>query len=334
MSIGSTVVAPELLDAVERALPHVKVSESYGLTEGGSPFRLPIDGRPVPRGSVGVLAPEVEIKLIDAQGNEVADEGELLIRCPYVCLGYFNEPEITRQKLNDGWLRTGDILYKDKDGFFYFRSRADDMFSCGGENVYPKEVENLLFKHPDVANAVVAPVPHPVKGFVPAAMVIPREGSPITAAELKAYCLEKGPAFSHPRHIEIVGALPLNGAGKIDRGAVQVKLEPPMRRTPLPYPPPQELPNYGDSLPNSLIGLAYAHAGAFPGAFSDASSLESLRLQQNADHSITSSARSRNSRLIVSPSVCAALRLTTSSNLLGCSIANSAGLMPLRILST
>ena len=79
------------------------------------------------------------------------------------------------KKLNDGWLRTGDILYKDKDGFFYFRSRADDMFSCGGENVYPKEVENLLFAHPDVANAVVAPVPHPVKGFVPAAMVIPRE---------------------------------------------------------------------------------------------------------------------------------------------------------------
>jgi long-chain acyl-CoA synthetase len=224
MSIGSTVVAPELLDAVERALPHVKVSESYGLTEGGSPLRLPIDGRPVPRGSVGVLAPEVEIKLIDADGNEVADEGELLIRCPYVCLGYHNEPEITRQKLNDGWLHTGDILYKDKDDFYYFRCRADDMFSCGGENVYPKEVENLLFTHPDVANAVVAPVPHAVKGFVPAAMVIPREGSPITAAELKTYCLDKGPAFSHPRHIDIVGALPLNGAGKIDRGAVQAKL--------------------------------------------------------------------------------------------------------------
>lgn len=224
MSIGSTVVAPELLDAVERALPHVKVSESYGLTEGGSPFRLPVDGRPVPRGSVGVLAPEVEIKLIDTDGNEVADEGELLIRCPYVCLGYHNEPEITRQKLTDGWLHTGDILYKDKDDFYYFRCRADDMFSCGGENVYPKEVENLLFKHPDVVNAVVTPVPHAVKGFVPAAMVIPREGSAITADALKAYCLDKGPAFSHPRHIDIVAAFPLSGAGKIDRKAVQAKL--------------------------------------------------------------------------------------------------------------
>src|SRR5262249_18834848 len=93
MTIGSAVVMPELVDAVERALPHVKVSESYGLTEGGSPLRAPIDGRAVPRGSPGVAAPEIELNLIDAAGND-ADEGELLIRCPYVCRGYYNEPEI------------------------------------------------------------------------------------------------------------------------------------------------------------------------------------------------------------------------------------------------
>jgi long-chain acyl-CoA synthetase len=223
MTIGSAVVTPELLDAVERAVPHVKVSESYGLTEGGSPLRAPIDGRPVPRGSPGVPAPEIELRLVDRDGND-ADEGELLIRCPYVCLGYYNEPEITRAKLTDGWLHTGDIFCKDKDGFFYFRSRVDDMFSCGGENVYPKEVENLLFAHPDVVNAVVAPIAHPVKGFVPAAMVIAREGAAVTAEDLKAYCLDKGPAYSHPRMIELVPALPLNGAGKIDRSVVQARL--------------------------------------------------------------------------------------------------------------
>ena len=86
MTIGSAVVTPELLDAVERALPHVKVSESYGLTEGGSPLRAPIDGRPVPRGSPGVPAPDIELRLVDAHGRD-AEEGELLIRCPYVCLG-------------------------------------------------------------------------------------------------------------------------------------------------------------------------------------------------------------------------------------------------------
>jgi long-chain acyl-CoA synthetase len=223
MTIGSAVVTPELMDAVERALPHVKVSESYGLTEGGSPLRAPIDGRPVPRGSPGVPAPEIELRLIDLQGND-ADEGELLVRCPYVCLGYYNEPEITRAKLTDGWLHTGDIFCKDKDGFFYFRSRIDDMFSCGGENVYPKEVENLLFAHPDVVNAVVAPVSHAIKGFVPAAMVIARAGATVTADDLKRYCLDKGPAYSHPRFIEVVAALPLNGAGKIDRSVVQVRL--------------------------------------------------------------------------------------------------------------
>src|SRR5260221_14294727 len=224
LTIGSAVVTPELIDAVERALPHIKVEESYGLTEGGSPLRAPIDGHPVPRGSPGAPAPEIELKLIDANGNETDDEGELLVRCPYVCLGYYNEPEITRAKLQDGWLRTGDVFYKDKDGFFYFRSRIDDMFNCGGENVYPKEVENLLFSHPDVVNAVVAPVPYQVKGFAPAAMVMVRDGSAMTADELKAFCLEKGPAYSHPRFVDIVPALPLNGAGKVDRGIVQARL--------------------------------------------------------------------------------------------------------------
>jgi acyl-CoA synthetase (AMP-forming)/AMP-acid ligase II len=223
LTIGSAVVTPELIDAVERALPHVKVSESYGLTEGGSPLRAPIDGRAGPRGSPGVAAPEIELRLIDGEGND-AEEGELLIRSPYVCRGYYNEPEITRAKLTDGWLHTGDIFCRDKDGFFYFRSRVDDMFSCGGENVYPKEVENLLFGHPEVVNAVVGPVPHPVKGLVPAAMVVARAGSRITSDDLKTYCLTKGAAYSHPRFIDIVAALPLNGAGKIDRRAVAAKL--------------------------------------------------------------------------------------------------------------
>jgi long-chain acyl-CoA synthetase len=223
MTIGSAVVAPELIDAVERALPHIKVSESYGLTEGGSPLRAPIDGRAVPRGSPGVAAPEIELKLIDSNGQD-ADEGELAIRCPYVCLGYHNEPEITRQKLKDGWLYTGDIFRRDKNGFFYFRGRVDDMFNCGGENVYPKEVENLLFAHPEVVSAVVAPLPHPVKGMVPGAMVVARQGSTVAAAELKAYCIDRGAAYAHPRFVAIVDALPLNGAGKIDRATVQARL--------------------------------------------------------------------------------------------------------------
>jgi acyl-CoA synthetase (AMP-forming)/AMP-acid ligase II len=218
-------VPPELLNAVERTLPGVKMSESYGLTEGGSPFRAPLDGRPVPRGSVGVLAPDIEVRLLDENGRENANEGELLIRSPYVCLGYHNQPEVTAAKLQDGWLRTGDVFFRDRDGFYFFRSRIDDMFSCGGENVYPKEVENILFTHPGVADAVVAPVPHGVKGLVPAAMVVPRAGTGVTGAELKTWCLAHGPAYAHPRFIVVVARLPLNGAGKVDRAAVRRELE-------------------------------------------------------------------------------------------------------------
>jgi long-chain acyl-CoA synthetase len=224
LTIGSAVVAPQLLGAVERALPDVKMSESYGMTEGGSPLRPPTDGRAVPRGSVGVPAPGVEVKLMDASGCESDSLGELVFRSPYVCLGYHKRPDVTAAKVRNGWLHSGDVFEKDASGFYYFRSRVDDMFSCGGENIYPKEVEDLLFSHPDVANAVVAPVSHSVKGFVPAALVVLKENASSGAADLKAFCLAHGPAYAHPRFVDIVQELPLNGAGKVDRVAARDEL--------------------------------------------------------------------------------------------------------------
>jgi acyl-CoA synthetase (AMP-forming)/AMP-acid ligase II len=131
---------------------------------------------------------------------------------------------VTRTKIVDGWLRTGDVFRLDADGFFYFMGRVDDMFSCGGENVYPKEVENVLYAHPAVRDVCVVPIPHRVKGFVPAAAVALRNGAQIMPEELKAFCLERGPAYAHPRRIIIVDELPFSGAGKIDRKAVQQRL--------------------------------------------------------------------------------------------------------------
>jgi len=99
----------------------------------------------------------------------------------------------------------------------------DDMFSCGGENIYPKEVEDLLFRHSAVANAVVVPVPHAVKGWVPAAMVVLNRGAHADAEQIRQFCLEHGPKYAHPRLVQIVAEaeLPLNGAGKIDRRVVK-----------------------------------------------------------------------------------------------------------------
>lgn len=226
LTIGSAVVTHELMDEVERAIPGARVSESYGLTEGGAPFREPLDGRRAPRGSPGVQAPEFEVRLVDPDGKVRTDEGELWIRSPYNCLGYHKRPEMTRDRLVDGWLRTGDVFRRDAEGFYYFKTRVDDMFSCGGENIYPKEVEDLLFRHPAVANAVVAPVPHEVKGYVPAALVVLKCGATATADEIKRYCLEQGPAYAHPRFVEIIdeARMPLNGAGKIDRQAAREHL--------------------------------------------------------------------------------------------------------------
>jgi acyl-CoA synthetase (AMP-forming)/AMP-acid ligase II len=127
--------------------------------------------------------------------------------------------------LKDGWLATGDLFYRDEEGFFYFRGRTDDMFNCGGENIYPKEVENLLLSHVGVFDAAVVPVRHPVKGHVPVAMVMRRSGAnDLDEETLKQYCLERGPAYAHPRRVLVVEAMPLNGAGKVDRASIQRRL--------------------------------------------------------------------------------------------------------------
>jgi acyl-CoA synthetase (AMP-forming)/AMP-acid ligase II len=226
MSIGSAPVQEELWIAVEKAFG-VKVSESYGLTEGG-PVMIgpPVDGRAVPHGSCGVAWPEGEVKLVDENGLENRDRGELWVRNPGVTPGYHGLPEVNEKRLVSGWLKTGDLFRRDDEGFFYFQGRTDDMFNCGGENVYPKEVENLLLSHPAVYDAAVVPVEHPVKGHVPVAMVMRHEGrDDLDEETLKKFCLERGPAYSHPRRVLVVDALPLNGAGKVDRLVIQEVLQ-------------------------------------------------------------------------------------------------------------
>jgi long-chain acyl-CoA synthetase len=227
-AIGSAVVPQELIGSLERAFLGVKVKESYGLTEGGGPLREPVSGRKVPCGSCGAAAEGYEVKLVAPNGSEGVSEGELWTRSPTVTRGYHNLPQVTREKIVDGWLRTGDVFRVDADGFFYFMGRVDDMFSCGGENIYPKEVENLLFAHPAVRDVCVVPIPHGVKGLVPAAAVSLHPRARVTTEELKAFCLERGPAYAHPRRIVIVDELPLSGAGKPDRKAIQQRLREPV----------------------------------------------------------------------------------------------------------
>jgi acyl-CoA synthetase (AMP-forming)/AMP-acid ligase II len=221
LKIGSAPTPKELLDAVEAAFG-VPASESYGLTEGG-PVMIgpPVDGRPTPHGSCGVAWPEGEVKLVDAEGRESQSHGELWVRNPGVTPGYYGLPDVNRERIRDGWLKTGDVFDRDAQGFFYFKGRTDDMFNCGGENVYPLEVENVLLKHPAVAEASVVPVPHRIKGQAPVAMVVKAKGRDVSEEELKRFALANAPAYAHPRRIDFVTALPINGPGKIDRKVVQ-----------------------------------------------------------------------------------------------------------------
>ena len=146
------------------------------------------------------------------------------VRGPNLTPGYLNRPDPNAQRFQNGWLKTGDLFYRDADGYYFFRGRIDDMFFCGGENIYPLEVENILMRHPDVSNAAVVALDDAVKGQIPAALVTLKSGKNLTADELKAFYLRNGPAFSHPRIISIVEQLPLSGAGKVDRRAVRSSL--------------------------------------------------------------------------------------------------------------
>lgn len=220
ISVGSDVVDQDLLDALEHAFG-VRAREIYGITEVGGPLAPPVDGRTVPSGSCGVAAPGVELKLLGSNGQVNESEGELWIRSPAAMLGYLNMPDLNRKRLVDGWYKTGDLFARDSDGFYFFQGRTDDLFVCGGENIYPREVELVLHKHPDVMEAVVHPFPHSIKGMAPAALVALRPRSTADEDSLKKFCLANGPAYAHPRRVVIVPEIPMGGTGKVDRKAAR-----------------------------------------------------------------------------------------------------------------
>jgi long-chain acyl-CoA synthetase len=218
---GSAEVPDELL-AEFREVFGAPIAESYGLTEGG----------PVPvvntrwglkkRGSCGVVFPGSEVRLVDEAGADVGVDavGELVVRNPGLALGYWNLPEATAKKFREGWLFTGDLMRRDADGYYYFVGRKDDMINVAGENVYPKEVEDILLRHPNLRDACVVPATHAVKGAVPVAFVVERQPGRTTEENVKQFFLARGAPYAHPRRVVFLDALPLGGTGKIDRAAL------------------------------------------------------------------------------------------------------------------
>lgn len=220
LSCGSAPVSSELMASLIRQF-RCEVVEGYGLTEGGANVITPRWG--VKKlGSAGLPVPEVEIRIVDpahpGRDCEPGQVGELWTRSPANALGYYKHPEITAEKFTrDGWLRTGDLVRADDQGYLTIIGRIDDMINCGGENVYPKEVEDILLVHPAVAEVCVVPAPHRVKGQAPVAWVVLRRPGGANEDELKRHSLERGPAYAHPRRVFFVDRLPVSGTNKVDR---------------------------------------------------------------------------------------------------------------------
>jgi acyl-CoA synthetase (AMP-forming)/AMP-acid ligase II len=218
--MGSAPVSAALMGALHAALPHAAVTNAYGTTEAGPVVFGPHPrGLPQPETSVGYPHPQVQVRLVDG-ANRDADQGILEMKCPALMLGYHNRAEIAPPITPDGFYVTGDVFRRDADGFYYFVGRIDDMFVSGGENIYPADVERMLERHPDVAQAAVVPIDDEIKWQKPVAFVIRKPGRALDADAVKRFALEHAPAYQHPRHVWFVDELPLASTNKLDRAAL------------------------------------------------------------------------------------------------------------------
>jgi long-chain acyl-CoA synthetase len=217
LMLGSAPMTMGLWDKIKQALPNVTITLGYGTTEAGpAVFGPHPKGIPTPPMALGYPLNPDDIKL--ANGTE--NEGVLLMRNPALMTHYHNLPQQTAKALQDGWYISGDVMRRDDNGFFYFVGRADDMFVCSGENIYPGEVEKLLERHPQVQQAAVVPLPDEERSQVPVAFIVTRNDAKPSVEEIRAFTIANGPAYQHPRRIEFVHELPWAGTNKIDRKAL------------------------------------------------------------------------------------------------------------------
>jgi acyl-CoA synthetase (AMP-forming)/AMP-acid ligase II len=211
---GSAPSTPEFFADMHRLFPKAETANSWGTTESGPiAFGAHPNGNPKPLGALGYPRKGIEVRLVGSDANQ----GVLHIRTPALMTRYLNRAADTGKRLIDGWYDTGDVMRRDDNGFVFFVGRADDMFQCGGENVYPGEVEKLLGQHPDVAQVCVVPVADEIKYQLPVAFVVPKPGARPSEDTLRRFALDNGPAYAHPRAVWFVTELPLAGTNKIDR---------------------------------------------------------------------------------------------------------------------
>lgn len=215
-SSGSAPLPIEVIKRFEE-LTGATIGEGFGLSEASpSTHRNPPFGiRKV--GSIGIPMPLTDCRIIDDNGNELGPKcvGELLLNGPQIMKGYWGNQEETASALQNGWLYTGDLAMMDDDGYFYIVGRKKEMIIVGGFNIYPQEIEGVLYEYPDIQEAAVVGIPHEEHGELVKAYVVPKAGTEIDLDELRGYCYSKLTPYKVPKVFEIREKLPRNTVGKL-----------------------------------------------------------------------------------------------------------------------
>jgi long-chain acyl-CoA synthetase len=215
---GGAALPVEVLRGFDEAFG-VPVLEGYGLSETSPVASFNHPGRERKPGSIGTSIRDVRMRVVDGEDREVplGETGEIVIQGPNVMKGYWQRPEATAEAVRDGWFHTGDLARIDEDGYYFIVDRKKDLIIRGGYNVYPREIEEVLYEHPAVAEAAVIGLPHPALGEEIAAAVALKPGATVTAEELRDYVKGQVAAYKYPRHVWFVDSLPKGGTGKIQK---------------------------------------------------------------------------------------------------------------------
>jgi long-chain acyl-CoA synthetase len=217
---GSAPLPQEVRDRFEE-ITGCRIMEGYGLTEAGPVTHLNPYLRERPPGSIGLPFPSTLAKIVDADTGDrelfFGEVGELVVQGPQVMSGYWQRPGETAQVLRDGWLFTGDLARMDENGYFYIIDRKKDLIIDGGFKIYPREVEEVLYQHPKVLEAVAYGIPDPYRGEVTKVAIVPQPGVQLTAEEILAYCQPRLATYKLPKIVEFRTELPKSMVGKVLR---------------------------------------------------------------------------------------------------------------------
>ena len=216
---GGAAIPGEVIRAFEEKFPGCVILEGYGLSESASTTTFNINAEQRKVLSIGKPIWGVEVRVVNDDDEELPpgeeNVGEIVIRGHNIMKGYYKKPEATAEAFRNGWFHTGDLAYKDEDGYFFIVDRKKDLVIRGGYNVYPREVEEVLFAHPGIAEAAVIGKPDEKLGEEVVAIVAAKPGASLDADEVIAYCKERLAAYKYPREVRIVDELPKGPTGKI-----------------------------------------------------------------------------------------------------------------------